>query len=160
MVSSRTTDRPHGRCRVYAPLSSTESGNEHYNTATFRSISPSRRQALSTFPLTTKMCLPPGRGQTGCPLCLVRRKGFCGAPFSRSSTACQLSLSSTSEPQMVDSVVDVLKILDHSLPGGKAGKATRVPWLFMRHALPRSSLPEPQVVEGWWRCPSRSRPLW
>ena len=53
----------------------------------------------------------------------------------------------TSEPQMVDSVVDVLKILDHSLPGGKAGKATRVPWLFMRHAPPRSSLPEPQVVE-------------
>ena len=33
----------------------------------------------------------------------------------------------TSEPQMVDSVVDVLKILDHSLPGGKAGKATRCP---------------------------------
>ena len=48
----------------------------------------------------------------------------------------------TSEPQ-----VDVLKILDHSLLGGKAGKATRVPWLFMRHAPPRSSLPEPQVVE-------------
>ena len=48
---------------------------------------------------------------------------------------------------MVDSVVDVLKILDHSLPGGKAGKATRVPWLFMRHAPPRSSLPESQVVE-------------
>ena len=53
----------------------------------------------------------------------------------------------TSEPQIVDSVVDVLKILDHSLPGGKAGKATRVPWLFMRHAPPRSSLPEPQAVE-------------
>ena len=53
----------------------------------------------------------------------------------------------TSEPQIVDSVVDVLKILDHSLPGGKAGKATRVPWLFMRHAPPRSSLPEPRVVE-------------
>ena len=48
---------------------------------------------------------------------------------------------------MVDSVVDVLKILDHSLLGGKARKATRVPWLFMRHAPPRSSLPEPLVVE-------------
>ena len=36
-------------------------------------------------------------------------------------------LHHTSEPQMVDSVVDVLKILDHSLPGGKAGKATGCP---------------------------------
>ena len=59
----------------------------------------------------------------------------------------------TSEPQMVDSVVDVLKILDHSLPGGKAGKATRVPWLFMRHAPPRSSLPEPPVVEQLMEVP-------
>ena len=35
-----------------------------------------------------------------------------------------------SEPQVVDSVVDVLKVLDHSVPAWKAGKATRVPWLF------------------------------
>ena len=52
----------------------------------------------------------------------------------------------TSEPQMVDSVVDVLQILDHSLPVGKAGKATRVPWLFMRHALRAP----PFLSRRWW----------
>ena len=39
-------------------------GNEQYYTATCRSIPPPRRQALSTFPWTSKMCLPPGRGLT------------------------------------------------------------------------------------------------
>ena len=84
------------------------------------------------------MCLPPGApGQTVCSTCLEQIVDC--VPV--------VPLLHTSEPQMVDSVVDVLKILDHSLPGGKAGKATRVPCLFMRHAPPRSSLPEPQVVE-------------
>ena len=51
----------------------------------------------------------------------------------------------TSEPQMVDSVVDVLKILDHSLPGGKAGKAHQGALALYAPCPP--SLPEPQVVE-------------
>ena len=33
------------------------------------------RQALSTFPWTSKMCLPPAPGQTGCLPCLDRRSG-------------------------------------------------------------------------------------
>ena len=103
MVSSRTADRPHGPYRVYAPLSSAETddgkGRGEGERAVLHGHVPEepppapRRQALSTFLSTSKMCLPPGRGQTGCPLCLVRRNGFCGAPWSRSSTACRLSLS-------------------------------------------------------------------
>ena len=41
-----------------------------------------RRQALSTFLWTSKMCLPPAPGQTVCLTCLVRRSGFCGALWS------------------------------------------------------------------------------
>ena len=93
------------------------------------------------------MCLPPCRGQTGCPLSGPQEWVLRRTVEQIVDCVPVVRLLYTSEPQMVDSVVDVLKILDHSLPGGKAGKATTVPWLFVRHASPRSSLPEPQVVE-------------
>ena len=53
-----------------------------------------RRQAQCTFPLTTKMCLPPGCGRTGCLPCPDRKHGYPGAPCSRSSTSplCRLSM--------------------------------------------------------------------
>ena len=74
--------------------------------------------------------------------------------------------------QIVDCVPVVpphLRAADVGLTGGRAedpgplsswnaGKATRVPWLFMRHAPPRSSLPEPQVVEQLVEVPIP--PLW
>ena len=155
MVQTRTADRPNGPCRVHAPLSSTETddgkGRGVGTSSTTRPRSgASTPQAAGTeyLSLTSKMCLPPSRGLTGCPLCLECRNGFCGAPWSKFVDCVPVvPLLHTSEPQMVDPVVEVLKILDHSVPGGKAGKATRVPWLFMRHASPRSSLLEPQVVE-------------
>ena len=40
-------------------------GNEQYCKATFRSTPRSRRQALSTFPWTSKVCLPPWRQVAG-----------------------------------------------------------------------------------------------
>ena len=54
-----------------------------------------RRQALSTFPWTSKMCLPPAPGQTGCLPCLGRMSGCCGTPLSRWVTVCPLSRAST-----------------------------------------------------------------
>ena len=89
-MSSSRSSRPlpriratqlHGDRRWQGP----GSGNEQYYTATFRSIPPPRRQALSTFFLTSKMCLPQGRGLTAS-LASGRRCGFSGPQWTRSST--------------------------------------------------------------------------
>ena len=77
----RNTTPPHGdRARPGA-----RGGNEQYYTATFRSNPLPRRQALSTFPWTSKMCLPPGRGLTAS-LASGRRSGFSSTQWTRSST--------------------------------------------------------------------------
>ena len=94
-VAMALSEYKHHTSRGQRMARAREGGHEEHNTATFLSIPPPRRQALSSFPLMSKMSLPPGRGQTGCPLCLVRKSESRGAPWSRSSTACRLSLSST-----------------------------------------------------------------
>ena len=122
-----TDERRYGPVRVQAPYLTRSDdgkglgvGNEQHYTATFRCIPPPMRQALSTFPLTSKMCLPPGSRPD--------RLSAVSGPQERvvRRTVEQIvdcvpvvPLFHTSEPQMVDSVVDMLKILDHSLPGGK-----------------------------------------
>ena len=87
-----TDERRHGPVRVQVHegrgWTGLGCGNEqHYTTRPSSGASHPRRQALSTFLLTSKKCLPPGRGLTAS-LASGRKSRSSGTPWSTLSTSC------------------------------------------------------------------------
>ena len=127
MVATRAAVDRCGPGHVAPPLSPTGTEEGQGRGGGFRvqlcgedpeaSPSPGGR-APCTIRWTWMMCLPPGaRGRTGCLTCPDRRSESRGASWSRLFDFVPVvPLLHVPAPQTVDSVVEVLKILDNLLP--------------------------------------------
>ena len=100
---------------------------------------PSRRLALSTFPLTSKMCLP-GR------LAGVRPQGRIQRRTVEQTVDAPLLLTLDSPaPLMVEQLVDVLQFVDALVP--VAEQVIEVPKIILEDIPVRTLVREPQPVE-------------
>ena len=115
-------------------------------TAKFRKNPPTRRQALSTFPWTSKMCLPPGRGLTAS-LASGRRSGFSSTSWTSLSTPARLRwpILDVPVPMKGDQLVDVLRFFDTLCP--VAEQVIAVPKTILEDIPVRTLVREPQVAE-------------
>ena len=117
-------------------------------TAKFRKHPPPRSPAPCTSTsTTTTACRSSGaRGRTGCLPCLGRRSESRGNIVEQSVDIVPVvQLLHVPVPHQVDSVVEVLKILDKSLPDVE--QVIEVPKILQQTVLHRSSLQEPQLAE-------------
>ena len=126
--------------------------NEQYYTATFPSIPPPRRQALSTFPLTSKMC----------PAAVSRPDRLAGVRPQKqvqrhivdqiADAVPGLPTLDVPVPLMVEQLVDMLQFFDAlSLV---AEQVTDVPKIIIERPSPRTSVREPQLAEQLVEVPT------
>ena len=111
-------------------------GTSQHHTATFRSIPPPRRQALCTFPWTSKMCLPPGRGLTA---------SLASGPQER--------VQQHPADQIVDTA-PALPILDVPLPLMGEQLGGRPPFLRYAVSCCREGYRRAQDLSGGHPCPT------
>ena len=85
------------------------------------------------------MCLPPGRGRTGCLPCPDRKTGYSGALCSRLSTSPPLPILDDPAPHMVEQLPDVLRFFRALSP---------------EDVSLRTAVREPQLVEQLVEVPT------
>ena len=115
-----------------------------------------RRQVLSTFPLKSKMCLPPGRGLTASLASGRRSERHAVEQFGDSAPF--LPSLDVLVPLMGEQQVEVSKLLDVAVHE----QVVEVPKIFVEDIPSPHSLHEPQLAEqlvevrewrtSWWRC--------
>ena len=123
-AQARTSDRRNGPCRVSAPQRTAPGdgkgrgvGSKVHYTAKFWKHPPPRSPARSTSFSTTTACRSSGARGLTVSSTSGRRGESRGALWSRSPTLCPVvPLLHVPVPQPVDSVVDVLKIIDRGPP--------------------------------------------